>query len=97
AAGIADRGDPDPRRLPEHPFGTPKAAEPEDSFFQSLGIGPGERMAVDEMPLRHGHHNRPAGQTLCRPGNDQLVTRKRPHRAPPFREYVSLTTRLPRM
>ena len=84
ASGVADGGDPDPRRLPEHPLGTPKAAEPEDRFFQALGVGPDESMAVDKMPLRHGHHHCPAGQTLCGPGNDQLVTGKWPHRAPLF-------------
>src|SRR5207302_2865138 len=82
APGVADGGYPDPRRLPEHPLGAPKAAEPEDGFFEALGVGPGESMAVDEVPLRHRHHNCPAGQTLCGPGNDQLVTRKRPHFVP---------------
>src|SRR5271167_4089502 len=32
-AGVADRGDPDARRFPEHPLRTPKAAEPEDSLL----------------------------------------------------------------
>src|SRR5271165_885066 len=76
---VTDGGDPDPRRLPEHPLGSPEAAEPEHRLFQALGIWPDECVAVDEMPLRYGHHLGPARETFAGPGNDQFVTHKRPH------------------
>ena len=75
AAGVADGGDPDPGRLPEHPLGAPEAAEREYRLLQPRGIGSDQRMAVDEVPFRHRHRLGPSRQTFPGPGNDQLVTR----------------------
>src|SRR5262249_7287373 len=79
AAGIADRGHPDTRHLPEHPLRAPEAAEPEDRLLQNVRIRPDKRMIVDEMPLRYRHWLAPPGQTVLWPGDAQLTTRKWPH------------------
>ena len=53
AAGVAHRGRPHPRLLPEDLLGTPEAAEPEDGALVALGERRLDRPAGDEMGVRH--------------------------------------------
>src|SRR5436305_1684916 len=66
-AGVADRGNPNTRRLPEHPLRTPEAAEAEESLFHAGGIRPRQRVAVDEMVIGYRHRLAPSRQTVLGP------------------------------
>src|SRR4051812_24333394 len=79
AAGIADRGRPHARRLPELALGAPETAEPEHRRFETPRVRAGERMAVDIVLIRDRHADRAPRQTLLRRRNFQLLA-QRPHR-----------------
>ena len=84
AAGIADGGHPHPGSLPEHALGAPEAAEPENRLLEPCRIGPGERVAVDKVPVGRLDRLGAAGQAVFGPRNGQLVSHQRPHFARPL-------------
>src|ERR1700689_549040 len=67
ATGVADRGHVNAvAELPEFALGAPEAAKPEHRHGEPLGIGPLERLAVDEMLPRRGDGAGTPGQSLLR-------------------------------
>src|SRR5271170_5059071 len=93
AAGIADRGDPHSRSLPEYSFGAPEAAETEHRLLKAGGIRARQRMAVDEMPFGDLARLGAARQAILGLRNDQLVTHEPPHLASLFQDPAAITGR----
>src|SRR5713226_8379373 len=85
-AGVADRGAVDARALPEQLLCAPEAAHAEDRLLHARGERRLERMAVDEMLVRHRHRGRASGQRALRGEQLAELLHEGKHRIPPTLE-----------